>query len=228
MSTCTSGGPHGAQGVAQSRSLTVRRMPRSRALLHLMLFLVMGGLAWAHGPSASLPTVVAAAQTIPAPTAARATIPPVAADGPQRLRIPAIGVDAAIESVGQTAAGKMGVPQESQNVAWYNAGVQPGAQGNAVISGHLDDRMGPAVFWRLRNLQMGDDVFVTHADGTEDHFQVIGSEAYTNGAAPLNKIFGFDLERDLNLITCDGSWDRNSQTYSRRLVVYTRLVPPAE
>jgi LPXTG-site transpeptidase (sortase) family protein len=143
---------------------------------------------------------------------------------PVRLKIPVIGVDAAVESVGLTEKGLMGIPTAPNDVAWYNGGVTPGEQGNAVISGHLDDRKGPAVFWRLDKLKVGDQVIVVDAGGKEHTFAVLGSEVYQVDKAPLNKIFGFDLERDLNLITCKGKWDRKVRGYNQRLVVYTRLV----
>jgi sortase A len=57
---------------------------------------------------------------------------------------------------------------------------------------------------------------------------VIESARYSQEAAPLDKIFGFDLERDLNLITCDGVWNRTAQRYRERLVVYTRLATPPQ
>ena len=38
-------------------------------------------------------------------------------------------------------------------------------------------------------------------------------------------IFGASQSSDLNLITCNGDWDRGKATYTRRLVVYTSLLP---
>lgn len=142
---------------------------------------------------------------------------------PMRLRIPAIGVDAAIESVGKTQAGAMDVPRDARNVAWYNLGPLPGTPGNAVISGHLDDVKGPAVFYKLRNLKKGDDIIVTGEDNVARAFKVMSVESYAYDKAPVARIFGFDLTRDLNLITCGGTWNRSARNYSQRMVVYARL-----
>ena len=79
---------------------------------------------------------------------------------PQRLKIPAIGVDAIIEPVGKTPDGNMDVPRDAKNVAWYNLGPTPGALGYSVISGHLDDAKGPTVFYKLGKLKAGDQVIV--------------------------------------------------------------------
>ena len=149
---------------------------------------------------------------------------PIAA--PARLQIPRLGLDVRIERVGQTEGGQMAVPQNPDQVGWYGIGATPGERGNAVISGHLDDRAGPAVFWQLDQLTVGDEVMVVDVTGATHTFAVIETARYAQDAAPLDKIFGFDLERDLNLITCDGVWNRKTQRYGERLVVYTRLVTP--
>jgi len=146
------------------------------------------------------------------------------AAAPLRIKIPALGLDAAVESVAKTASGHMDVPKDVKNVAWYNLGPLPGVQGNAVISGHYDDTKGPAVFYKLSKLKVGDQVIVTDADGMDLTFVVVSKESYPVDKAPLNRIFGFDLERDLNLITCSGRWNSKARTYNQRLVVYTRLV----
>jgi len=143
---------------------------------------------------------------------------------PVRLQIPSIKLDAAIEAVGQTESGQMGVPANVNDVAWFEPGTVPGDQGNAVISGHLDDPKGPAVFWHLRKLKVDDQVIVTDTAGVKHTFVVIGKESYSDDTAPLDQIFGFDLERDLNLITCDGVWNSKQHQYTQRLVIYTRLV----
>jgi LPXTG-site transpeptidase (sortase) family protein len=112
-----------------------------------------------------------------------------------------------------------------EEVAWYNLGPQPGEPGNAVIAGHLDDYRGrPAVFWRLDELQPGDEILVRFSDDHEVRFAVMTVEAHDADAAPMERIFGVDFERDLNLITCDGEWNAQSKLYEKRLVVYARRV----
>lgn len=182
------------------------RVALRRRLLSVMLLvtLLLGGMA--HADAAVAQAVDAAAL-------------------PVRLVIPSIGLDAAIEAVGQTPAGEMGVPAAALDVAWYKNGPIPGAAGNAVISGHLDDRYGrAAAFWRLGALHAGDTLTVVDAEGGERTFVVTEVVAYPYAKAPLARIFGFDIRRNLNLITCAGSWNSRSRTYTQRLVVYTRLV----
>ena len=72
------------------------------------------------------------------------------ADLPQTLHIPKINVAAAIEQVGLDTQGRMDVPEDADNVAWYKLGYKPGQKGNAVLAGHYDKETGePAVFWDI-------------------------------------------------------------------------------
>ena len=142
---------------------------------------------------------------------------------PVHLKIPALNIDTAIQSVGKDKTGNMDVPNNSTDVAWYNLGTVPGDPGNAVISGHYDDKKGPAIFYKLGKLKKGDSITVTDNNGLDRVFKVIEVASYPYNKAPLNKIFGFDLNHDLNLITCDGRWNSRTHTYNQRLVVYARM-----
>ena len=144
---------------------------------------------------------------------------------PKLLEIPKIGVSADVQSVGLNSKKEMDVPSNDWDVAWYNLGPNPGEIGSAVIAGHLDNRSGQAaVFWDLDKLEIGDDVFVTDGNNNKKHFQVIFSEKYETGTAPLEKIFGTNDGAYLNLITCGGVWDKTKNNYTERFVVFTEYV----
>jgi LPXTG-site transpeptidase (sortase) family protein len=148
-------------------------------------------------------------------------------DTAARLLIPAIGVDAPIEMVGQDSQGRMGVPTKNQwnGVGWYQNGTVPGAQGSAVIDGHLDTTTGaPAVFWKLGDLHLGDMVMVKDKTGHKAQFRVFKIQSYTLAQAPLDQIFAKNDGTYLNLITCSGSWDYSQNQFNQRLVVFTQLV----
>jgi len=146
---------------------------------------------------------------------------------PVRLKIPAINVDAAVESVGQAPDGAMDVPKDFNETAWYDLGARPGAPGNAVVDGHVDSTTGKAVFWDLRKLVSGDQIVVVGDDGVERPFVVTASEAYSRAGVPLDRVFGPTTETHLNLITCDSStaFDRTRGEYAGNLVVYARAAP---
>lgn len=152
---------------------------------------------------------------------------------PASLHIPAIHVDAPVLSVGRDAQGLMAAPVSQAvnspywtRVFWYAPGAAPGRTGNAVIAGHVD-RVGgdPAVFWYLKDLARGDDVYVTTIQGSTLHFVVERAVSYPATAASsevINAVFGATTAHNLNLITCSGVWTGHG--YDQRLVVFTRQV----
>jgi sortase (surface protein transpeptidase) len=149
----------------------------------------------------------------------------VAGDWPVRLRIPAVGIDANIESLAPLANGVMDVPHSVGDAGWLRTGVAPGASGNAVMTGHLDDGAGqPAAFWTLNRLRRGDTILVTTATGAELRFVVLRVGRYDRHEVPLVALFGPSREANLNLVTCAGPYLRSERSYRDRLVIYTRLV----
>ncbi len=145
---------------------------------------------------------------------------------PVRLLIPMIGVNAPIEVVGVTPDNDLAVPARNPwvDVGWYGSGPRPGERGSAVIDGHLDRPGGfPAVFWRLQNVHMGDEVMVIDASGKTLRFHVTGTAFYSPQEAPIQEIFGNETGAFLNLITCAGDWIPSQHQTSLRLVIYTAL-----
>ena len=145
---------------------------------------------------------------------------------PERLIIPILSIDARIQSVGTDAKGRMGLPTNFTDVAWYKHGPKPGASGSAVIAGHLDTAVDDkAVFAKLSSLKKGDDIYVTDKTGEKIHFRVTKKEVYDDTKAPLEKIFDQKgISARLNLVTCDGVWDPKAKNYSQRLLIYSERV----
>lgn len=142
---------------------------------------------------------------------------------PVRVRIPRIGVDASIETVGLEADGTMGTPKSFSDVGWYGYGPTPGQAGEAVLAGHVDSVHGPAVFWSLRDLKPGDLIEVDLFGGGTRRFVVDGSGTYPSDAAPISSIFSWNGPPRLSVITCGGVFDRSVHAYDHRLIIYARL-----
>ena len=151
--------------------------------------------------------------------------PTVAPGIPETIIIPKINVDAKVELVGMDSLGRMGVPTNAVDTAWYSPGFKPGMNGSAVIDGHLDQVTGaPAVFWNLKQLSIGDTISVTEDNGKKYIFAISDIEKYPYNSFPIKEVFAASSVPMLNLITCNGTWDKTSKNYSDRLVVYSKLV----
>lgn len=169
------------------------------------------------------------AQVLWQPTDSQLTVPQsglvvASSSPPVRLLIPSLNIDAAVQEVGVTARGNMGVPSNYTDVGWYRWGPAPGAKGSAVIDGHVDNGFGlSGVFKKLSELQKGDSVYVTTREQVTLHFVVTGIERYPYESAPTELVFSRQDKARLNLITCEGRWVAADKTYNQRLVVYTEL-----
>jgi LPXTG-site transpeptidase (sortase) family protein len=145
---------------------------------------------------------------------------------PIRLKIPKIKVDADIESVGLTSDGAMAAPIKPANAAWYNLGPRPGEQGSSVIDGHFGwwKNGSQGVFNNLSKLQKGDKLYVQDGKGGTATFVVRESRLYDPNADASDVFNSDDGKSHLNLITCEGVWNKYAKQYSRRLVVFTDKV----
>lgn len=142
---------------------------------------------------------------------------------PTKLVIPTINLETTVESVGLDSEGRMDIPKQINNVAWYSPGVKPGELGSAVINGHVDTPQGkPAVFANIENLKIDDTIKVEYTSGESQTFVVTDVQSYSLETMPLEAIFNKKDGSYLNLITCDGEWNRSKKTYSHRLVVFAK------
>jgi LPXTG-site transpeptidase (sortase) family protein len=120
-----------------------------------------------------LPAMPLADESAPSP--APAVVPPPVFGAPERLVIPAIGLDAPVQPVGWTAVqvggmtfGQWAVP-EGFAAGWHTDSARPGAAGNVVLNGHHN--AGGRVFARLIDLRPRDAVIV-RAGGDDFHYTV--------------------------------------------------------
>lgn len=139
---------------------------------------------------------------------------------PVRVTIPAIGVDAALGSVGLASDGSMQTP-EFGNAAWYRPGPVPGRPGPAVVVAHVDSQVdGPDVFFRLRELEPGDRVTVHYQDGGATTFVVTDKERAAKTTLPTARIWNDTTAPVLRLITCGGEFDAAAGSYLDNVIVY--------
>lgn len=158
-------------------------------------------------------------KTISSDSLAKTKVAPVNSFGPPiRLIIPILDIDANIQHLGVTQEGEMEVPSNITDVGWLKLGYSPGEKGSAVIAGHFNGKNNEAgVFANLNKLKKGDKLFVKDNKDQSLTFVVQQSRLYEPGYA--DSIFSSDDKPRLNLITCDGDWDKTKKSYSKRLVI---------
>lgn len=167
-------------------------------------------------------------------TAPRATAPPRAAapqaepaavpESSRRLAIPSLGVDSEILPIA-APGGTLTPPSNAQQVGWWSAGAEPGAeQGSALVTGHTLSAGGGAL-QELEELGPGDEVAVLTADGQID-YRVTDVEIFSKGtlAQQAGNLFSQEVPGRLVVITCE---DFDGTSYLSNVVVTATPIGPS-
>ncbi|WP_236636604.1 class F sortase [Exiguobacterium sp. SL-9] len=200
-----------------STSFVVRSKTLKLLLIGTLSFLMLAPVAGAPDANAKLTTVgfaeplVLSATEIDRQSFHRNTFVP------KRLKIPSIDVDAVIQPVGKDRLDRMDTPTDADEVGWYRYGAKAGATGNVVLSGHLDDLRGPAIFANLGELRLGESVTLQRSKKVIE-YEVVSVERYRLEDVPLASIFAATQSTRLQLITCAGPYDPQ-HGYRDRIVV---------
>lgn len=118
--------------------------------------------------------------------------------------------------------GAVGVPNDPANAAWFDLGPRPGEIGSAVITGHVNWYYGATgVFADLNKVQLGDTIVIEDDTGAEISFVVRKIRSYDATADAVDVFSSNDGQAHMNLITCEGDWDKTAQQYTKRLVIFT-------
>ena len=207
-------------------SNATRRVPL-RALLVVALTPIVGALVaigvYANSDGVDAPPAAAAQDSARVPPPAPSTTQPKtdASPSPVGLTIPAIKVASSVSRLGLNKDKTVEVPKDPDDAGWYSKGPIPGQNGSSVILGHVDSKTGPAVFYRLKNLDPGDQIAVKLSDNTVAHYRVARVAQYANRDFPAVKVYAGSPDRPaLNLVTCGGKYDRDAGGYQSNVVVY--------
>ncbi|WP_371598074.1 class F sortase [Streptomyces sp. NBC_00564] len=146
---------------------------------------------------------------------------------PQRLDIPSMGVQAPVVARGLDPQGAIDPPPFDQPgvVGWYGAGAKPGAAGTALLVGHVDTETRPAVFYKLSAVRPGETVRVIRDDGTVAEFTVDDVRVLSRDQFDAQQAYGTRQSgrAELRLITCGGTFDATSRTYTANVIVSAYL-----
>jgi len=161
-----------------------------------------------------------------APVAARPPTGPQPA--PVAIDLPSIDVHSDLVTLDVDPTGMLEVPEDFDLAGWWAAGPAPGADGAAVVVGHLDSHRGPAVFFRVPTLEPGEAIEVRRADGSTAVFVVDAVRQYSKDSLPTREIYGPTPAPELRLITCGGRFDRRTRSYEDNIVVFAHQREPGE
>ncbi|MER5831775.1 class F sortase [Streptomyces sp. NPDC002130] len=204
------------------------RNPANAAMAAVTVFALCSGVwllrdgAETHAPPQ--PSAAQARAGLDGGAGERAAVPALPPSPPDRIRIPALRVDAPLTGLGLTKTGSLDVPPAAEkNLAgWYEAGATPGERGTAIVAGHVDNADGPAVFYDLGALTRGSTVEVDRRDGGVAVFTVDAVEVYAAKDFPDEKVYGAARRPELRVITCGGGWSRGTG-YQGNVVVFAHL-----
>ncbi|HLT85666.1 MAG TPA: sortase [Phototrophicaceae bacterium] len=184
-------------------------------------------------PEASAPS---APVESPAPSPAAPDVPLRQAAGlpavalvspPVRVVVPVLDADLPVDPVGVAPDGQMEIPEDAARAGWYRFGPSVGAEaGTAVLAAHSGSFITPYGPLRdLVELEPGDVVEVTREDGHVLRYAVESARLIPKSTIDLAEHFRRDGEHRLVLITCDGVWQEDVQSYTDNTVVTATLVP---
>ncbi|BDV31937.1 class F sortase [Microbacterium terricola] len=142
---------------------------------------------------------------------------------PVAVRIPSLGVSSSLERLSVGRSGALGAPDDYDSAGWYADGPAPGEIGPAIIAGHVDSQTGPAVFARLDELEVGDDVVVDTDAGQSLVFTITGRMQSAKANFPTADVYRNVPRPELRLITCAGMFDRSVGHYTDNLIVFAAL-----
>lgn len=188
--------------------------------------ITIGVAAKAEAPRIEAPLMVSASR--PPDDVTPPMLPPAGLDRsePVAIAIPRIRVDATLGQAGIGPDGRIEVPPVGPTYdqpAWYRYSPTPGEEGPAVIEGHLDTPEGkPSVFYYLAQLEPGNEIDVTRADGKILTFVITQVGRYAKADFPTDAVYGNLDHPGLRLLTCGGSLDENGN-YRDNVVVFATL-----
>ena len=108
---------------------------------------------------------------------------------------------------------------------WYTFSPRPGDPGPAIILGHVDGDHKKGVFWSLKDVQVGDKITITRADGSDLVYVVSRRDSVPKDVFPTQAVYGNTPDSQLRVITCGGVFDRTVKSYKDNIIVWAGIDP---
>jgi len=212
----------------QKRWVVVRaRLPSvsfDQFLSSSLLLLGLFGIGWALAPSFIPAPTQVVAQSVVAPSSVVNKPIGLSPSKPVHLDVPDIGLSTELIELGKNPDDTLETPTRYDIAGWYKYSPTPGEIGPSVIAGHVDNYLGPAVFFYLKDLKPGQLISVSREDGSTVKFQVEKVALFDQQNFPTKEVYGDIDYPGLRLITCGGNFNALTGHYSHNTVVYASLV----
>jgi LPXTG-site transpeptidase (sortase) family protein len=155
-------------------------------------------------------------------TAAEYIVP---ADQPRMIHLPTISASGPIQKVGLNKSNAIAVPTNVHFAGWYTGSAKPGYPGLSVIDGHVSGKYSAGIFKQLPKLEKGSEFSIEYGDGSRRTFAVVdGRTLPEKDAAGYLLQKRSTIDRQLNLITCDGVYDRQTKQYDKRYIIVAKAI----
>lgn len=145
------------------------------------------------------------------------SVPP---DQPREIVLPSIDARGYIQRVGIDQYNRVAVPSNIHMAGWYNSSAKPGQDGVSLITGHVSGWYQDGVFSQLVDLNEGDLYQVIYGDDSTKTFRVVRVTTLSEEETAKQMLVAEEsIDKQLNLVTCDGDYDRDSGQYELRVLV---------
>lgn len=149
----------------------------------------------------------------------------VPADQPKQIILDTIHAKGYVQKVAtDSKTNQVGVPSNVNVAGWYTESVKPGQAGLSVIDGHVSGKYTDGIFKHLGNLKSGERYHIIFGDNSIKTFKVRSVQTLSvKDATRILLVPDPTIKAQLNLITCGGSFNEQSQQYDKRTIIISEL-----
>ncbi len=147
------------------------------------------------------------------------------ANTPRFISMPTINTSGCILKVGIDQTGAVAAPNNIFLAGWFVNSVTPGELGVSLVDGHNGGRYADGIFKSLKNIKPGDRFSVEFGDKSLRNFEVVSVDSYPVADTAKHMLEpNPDIKRQLNLVTCTGTFDDARIQFDKRLVVVSKRI----
>ncbi len=149
----------------------------------------------------------------------------VPSDQPRSITIGSAQIHGFVQRVATEPNGAIAVPSNIHLAGWYVDSQRPGESGLSIIDGHVSGRYADAIFKDLHATANGDRITVEFGDLRTVEFEIVDKHySPADQAAAILTKKRAEIDAQLNLITCSGTYDAEEKTFDERLIVVARKI----